>query len=429
MCEFGGNSQRLCSNNTCEICFNKSIASNPKSKFWSKKNIKNPREVFKKTDKKYLFDCNICKHEFSISMDNITLKDQWCGYCASQKLCDNLDCESCFDKSFESHPKSKYWSKKNNKSPGDIFKNCHDKYLFECDKCNHTFEKSPNKIISQNTWCQYCAHQLLCNNQDCKMCFNNSFASNPKSEFWSKNNIKTPREVFIKSGNKYKFDCNKCYHEYEKVLCDMDRYGCPYCVSTTLCDKEDCKTCFDRSFASSDKVKYFLDENPLKPRQIFKSAEMKYKFKCENDHTFEMSPHKVTSGNNWCGFCINKTEGKLFNWLEKKYPNIEKQKRFDWCKSKKPLPFDFCIEDLKLLIELDGIQHFEQTSNWLSPEKTQETDKYKTDKALENNYSIIRIFQEDVWNDNDDWETRLDQVIKKYDIPIEIKLGKKYTII
>lgn len=39
--------------------------------------------------------------------------------------------------------------------------------------------------------------------------------------------------------------------------------------------------------------------------------------------------------------------------------NIIPQKMFDWCKNIRCLPFDFCIEDLKLIIELDDRQHFE----------------------------------------------------------------------
>jgi hypothetical protein len=33
--------------------------------------------------------------------------------CNSKQLCDNLECKICFEKSFASHEKSKYWSDKN----------------------------------------------------------------------------------------------------------------------------------------------------------------------------------------------------------------------------------------------------------------------------------------------------------------------------
>jgi len=426
MCEFGGNIQKLCKNNTCEICFNKSIASYPKSKYWSLKNEKTPREVFKKTDKKYLFDCSECNHEFSISMDNLTLKNQWCGYCSSQKLCYNDECKICFEKSFASHPRSKYWSKNNDKTAREIYKNTNSKYLFDCNICNHTFQKEISKITNDNSWCQYCSHQKLCDDNDCSQCFENCFESHPKAKYWSKRNTKHPGDVFKKSGTKYWFDCHKCGHDYEKILCDMDRYDCPYCGCNILCDKEECKICFEKSFASSNKAKYFSDSNNINPRTIFKASEKKYEFICEKGHKFSTGLNKITCDNNWCSLCVNKTEGKLFEWLQTNFTNIERQKKFEWCHSKRSLPFDFFLPEFNILIELDGNQHFEQTSNWQSPEKTKEIDDYKTKLVLENGYSIIRILQTDVWNNSNEWEKKLLDNIKKYKDPIQINIGNKY---
>ena len=46
----------------------------------------------------------------------------------------------------------------------------------------------------------------LCN-EDCEICFNRSFVSHPKSEFWSNLNQKTPRQVF-KHSNIYSIVIN-----------------------------------------------------------------------------------------------------------------------------------------------------------------------------------------------------------------------------
>ncbi len=91
-----------------------------------------------------------------------------------------------YDKSFATHPKSEFWSKKNKDLPKDVYKSSSKKYIFDCD-CGHEFVTSLNKI-SFNRWCYYCSKppKTLCNNDDCKVCFNKSFASHPKSKFWSK---------------------------------------------------------------------------------------------------------------------------------------------------------------------------------------------------------------------------------------------------
>jgi very-short-patch-repair endonuclease len=79
--------------------------------------------------------------------------------------------------------------------------------------------------------------------------------------------------------------------------------------------------------------------------------------------------------------------------------------------------YDFEIGK-NILIELDGLQHFQQVSNWQSPEIQQERDKYKIKCALENGKNIIHIYQEDVLHDKNNWEKRLEKIINKLLISI-----------
>ena len=91
-----------------------------------------------------------------------------------------------------------------------------------------------------------------------------------------------------------------------------------------------------------------------------------------------------------------KTERKFYDLLRETYGSgVKPQQTFEWCKNKNLLPFDFCIEEFKIIIELDGLQHFKQVSNWQSPETIQSTDKYKMRLANKHGYSVIRIFQPD----------------------------------
>ena len=82
-----------------------------------------------------------------------------------------------FEKSFASHEKSKYWSNKNELKPNQVFKSSGKKYWFDCE-CGHEIEISLNNI-SGGQWCPYCCFPIkkLCNNEDCKECFEKSIAS------------------------------------------------------------------------------------------------------------------------------------------------------------------------------------------------------------------------------------------------------------
>jgi very-short-patch-repair endonuclease len=129
--------------------------------------------------------------------------------------------------------------------------------------------------------------------------------------------------------------------------------------------------------------------------------------------------------NKGCPNCdSNITEKKLYEFLSVQYPNLIKQYKKEWCKNKRYLPFDCCIPDIKIIIELDGAQHFKQVMTWPPPEKTQEIDKYKMKCANENGFSVIRIIQTDVLYDKYDWKEALNKNIEK--IIIEQKIQNIY---
>ena len=170
--------------------------------------------------------------------------------------------------------------------------------------------------------------------------------------------------------------------------------------------------CLDNSFASVERSK-FLHDKSINPRMLFKSTNKKFNFDCEVcNKVFTCQLADITRGI-WCSFCVNKTEKILFDKLVEKYDSLKQQYKVDWCKNIKHLPFDFVIKERKIIIELDGKQHFEQIGNWQSPEKNREIDIYKMKCANENDFSIIRILQKDVYNNKYNWVSELCENIEK----------------
>jgi len=408
--------QMICNKDDCIMCFNMSFASNDKSKYWSEINEIKPRMVFKSTADKFDFICN-CGHTFNSCLSSITA-GSWCPFCCnpSLKLCNEINCKMCFDKSFASNDKSKYWSDKNEIKPRMVFKNSNTKYWFDCDKCNHLFETNLNNITQSNGWCSYCSNNNLCNETTCKICFDKSFASNYKSQYWSEKNTILPRKVFKCSNEKYLFNCNNCSHEFNISLSHITTRNswCIYCCNSSrvLCNTYNCTFCFDKSFASNIRSQYWSKKNKLNPRDVFKSTSDKFWFKCIKGHEFLQALNNTSFGK-WCPYCVNKTEQKLYDELIKYYNNLQQQFKVEWCKNKTYLPYDFVLENDKIIIELDGIQHFKQVSNWDPPEKTHINDKYKMKCANDNSFSIIRLLQSDVFYDTYNWLEELKTNIEK----------------
>uniref|UniRef100_A0AAU6MXH1 Homing endonuclease n=1 Tax=Staphylococcus phage 184DA TaxID=3110532 RepID=A0AAU6MXH1_9CAUD len=98
-----------------------------------------------------------------------------------------------------------------------------------------------------------------------------------------------------------------------------------------------------------------------------------------------------------CRSCSNNTPftEKLFEAILKanniKY---ETQKRMEGCENLLPLPFDFYLTDYNILVEIQGIQHYQEKSGFSNSESfdiIKKRDKIKLDFCKDNNIKIIYI--------------------------------------
>jgi len=317
---------------------------------------------------------------------------------------------------FDSHPKSKFWSDRNEGNPQDYSLHLHKKFLFDCE-CGHKFDISLSNI-NIGRWCPYCCipcKKLCSENKNCIICIDKSFASVDYSKNWSNKNIVSPFEILKNSHKKYWFECPKCKHTFEQQVTHITRSNtCNYCANRIMCDQnKNCIICFNKSFASIERSSYWSIKNKKKPIEVFKSSAEKFWFNCDKCcNEFDSRASHITDGS-WCPKCRYKTEDKLNKLLIEKYPSLKTQYKVDWCKDKRHLPFDFVIEERKIIIEQDGEQHWKQVAKWKTPEHNRSRDLYKMKRANENGYSIIRILQDDVFKNKYDWLKELCENIEK----------------
>jgi len=407
-------SKKICESDECQICFQKSFASHEKVIHWNKKKNGDmtPRELFKSSNTKCWFDCTTCSHSFESSLSHVVNEGTWCPFCSSQVLCRDSNCDFCFKKSFASSEKASHWDNfLNGKTPREVFKSSGKLWHFDCD-CGHSFQSKLN-LVKKGRWCPFCANRQLCLLKDCSVCYEKSFASSELSSCWNPSNKMTPRQVFKSAGQKHTFDCKKCNHSFEATLDSVSKGSwCPFCQNK-LCDSENCTYCFARSFASQPRAVFWSNRNDVAPRSVTITANRNFYFDCGDcGNEFEAMLGNVKKGH-WCPKCKRKGERKLYEFLKTIFPNIISEFKQEWCKNKTYLPFDFCIPGLKILVELDGNQHFVQTLDWKSPEETRTRDKYKQKCANQNGYSMIRLLQKNVWEDRYDWKTELVDMINE----------------
>jgi len=164
--------------------------------------------------------------------------------------------------------------------------------------------------------------------------------------------------------------------------------------------------CQANSFAASQRAKnwHTTKNGNTTPRDIFIRTGDMYWFMCDAGHTFQTSPDKVF--HSWCPTCKNKTEQEVFDFLVSMGLPCTSQPKFDWCRRRRFLPFDIAVGTY--IIEVDGDQHFKDMACWKSKsDDVQTRDGFKAQQALENGYSVIRLYQMDVYKKTIDWQTEL----------------------
>lgn len=116
---------------------------------------------------------------------------------------------------------------------------------------------------------------------------------------------------------------------------------------------------------------------------------------CPQHGEFWQSPNKHFSRKQGCPICKSShAERRIILFLEENSIAYERQKRYENCRNKKPLPFDFYIPEKNLLIEYDGELHYRASRRAKSQDKLKQTqlhDKIKSQFAKDNNIDLIRI--------------------------------------
>lgn len=143
----------------------------------------------------------------------------------------------------------------------------------------------------------------------------------------------------------------------------------------------------------------------------YKTSRIKVDVVCKIHGSYTVKPTAHIHSRTGCPFCMNKTEGKVYNWLRETYPHLEiiRQYRF---KNNKKRSYDIAFPSLKLLLEIDGDQHFIQVREWNSPEENQVNDTVKALNALLHTWSVMRMLQDDIWYDKIDWKSEIERQIE-----------------
>ena len=286
-----------------------------------------------------------------------------------------------------------------------------DQYLkFRCGECDREYS---------TTW-----HIFLRNDDHiCNFCFKRKRAKgevNTNHQDTNKFHIEALKNGLVILG-----DCNIKYHD--KVLVqDKDGYRGIMFPSSII------RGCSFEKFGIRNP--YTIDNirilafnkgwNCIVYNQEYKGDKIPLKMMCSCGNDFYVDLNHFVAGKYQCNECRVKQSAIATSvelWINKNNLHYEKEKTFEDCRSKKPLPFDFYLKDYCACIEVDGIGHYRPVAFGGQKEKAQyiyeqrvQNDLIKTEYCKNNNIPLLRI---PFWEiENGDYEDLLNNFILSIEI-------------
>lgn len=286
------------------------------------------------------------------------------------------------------------------------------KILHKCKIDGYEWFATPSKIL-YGKGCPKCAGSMLKTHE----------------EYIEELKIKNPSIIaigrYINHITKIRHKCLIHNYEWETTPSDiLSGRGCPMCRGEKIRDK---------LVKSHDE---YVNELSIVNKNIivlekYINARTKIKHKCLIcGLEWDACPDSLLHDGG-CPNCKNKSIGekKISIWLDNNNIQYEKQKVFIDCRDKHPLPFDFYLQNYNILIEYNGIQHYEPVEYFGGKEKFEsqvKRDNIKKEYCKKNNISLFEI---PYYSDLDEELKRLYNFIKIKDIEKEVKDIEKEVIV
>lgn len=193
---------------------------------------------------------------------------------------------------------------------------------------------------------------------------------------------------YILNKERLKYECIICGYIGEKVVSGlMGGVGCPACAGQIVTENN----CLYNK--RPDLLKYFVNIDDAKTITV--SSNKTFQFKCPicGKHKKRPMAVKEINTNFSCDYCsdgISIPEKFVRNIFSQINIDITPQYSPKWARTIGKKYYDIYIENIKVIIEIHGMQHYEETGGKFKnkPLKKQiENDKLKYNLAIQNNIS------------------------------------------
>lgn len=266
-----------------------------------------------------------------------------------------------------------------------VYTNSRTKVNIYCKSCNKSFNQLPCRHLSGNG-CKSCALISLAKSRT----FNtDEFISKAKIIHHNKYNY--TQVEYVNAGTKVKIICNTCNTQFiQNPNSHLLGKGCKRCSILNLAKT---KLISKTEFINKANL---VHHNIYDYTQcVYTNITTKIHIYCKHCHNyFYQTPSSHLQGVG-CPTCkLSKGEREIMNTLNTLNIPFISQHKFNTCRNKLPLPFDFYLPTYNMCIEYDGILHFKAVKYFGGVEHlkaTQYNDNIKSLYCVDNHIKLIRI--------------------------------------
>lgn len=264
--------------------------------------------------------------------------------------------------------------------------------------CGHVTEVAPNKILR---------------GQGCGKCPRESSAKKTHSQYLEELQRKgiqaEPLEPYVNNSTNIKHRWDTCGHVTTIAPTHVLRgNGCRKCQESNFADLSS-KLREKRRLKAAEE----LDQKVFEihgstimrdPKTPYVNSYTILSWICNRGHQWDSRPNDIKSGSGCpeCAHSFSKGEILTKEVLEEYDIEFQSQKKFPDLRRIKPLSYDFYIPSMEILIECQGIQHYEPLEYFGGAERfaiQQENDQLKREYAWQNGYYLLEISYKDYRKD------------------------------
>lgn len=354
------------------------------------KNTLNLQTTYANSGQQAHWQCPKCNHQWQAQIASRN-RGNGCPNCAG-KITNKTNSLQ------HNYPKiaKQYHPTRNPKPINTIKKGMRTSVWWQCKK-GHEWKTSPYNRVKQNDGCSYCGGRFATPE-------NNLQQANPKiAKQWhpTKNGTQTPKTTTPKSNKPVWWQCEK-RHEWKTIVNDrtVKKSGCPYCMRKKVSPDNNLAVTHPKIAAE-----WHPELNKLTPTEVLSGSKTHYWWQCSTNpqHIWKtgISTRTAKNGSN-CKDCsptprTSKLEKRIREHLSELI-TVQKTKESGIyvptpLSDRKRVEVDMngTYKSHPIVIEYDSYYWHSGRGGTDDPTPSMERDIRKTQRLLENGYTVIRI--------------------------------------